>query len=103
VAFDFDDGVELVDDRAISTVHDSVGEPLMLSMLATEKSGGRALWHTIVVAFSTSQPDEGLEVIRPAGTPATGFQRNQQLSAASLAKARTLSKWLWNHRCRHMG
>jgi len=103
VAFEFVDGVELVDDRVITAVYDSTGDPLALLMLATENRDNRPLWHSITVAYPTAHSQQGVQIVRTANTVLTAGQQPEDLSADTLAKARTLSNWLWNHRCRAGG
>jgi len=100
VALEFEDGVDLVDDRQITAVYDSTGDPLALQMIATEKRDGRPLWHTIVVAYPTPHSEQGVQYASAAGSAPAAGQQPEDLSADTLARARTLSKWLWNHRCR---
>jgi hypothetical protein len=97
-AFDFGDGVDLVNDRTITVVYDSTGDPLALQMLATEVRDSRPLWHALVVAYPTSHSEQGFEMIGPAGLVPSSAQ--QDLSKDTLTKARALSTWLWNHQCR---
>jgi hypothetical protein len=103
VALEFEDGVELVDDRLITAVYDSTGDPLSLQMLATENRDSRPLWHAITVAYPTAHSEQGVQIVRPANSAPAAGQESEDLSAGTLGKARTLSNWLWNHRCRTAG
>lgn len=103
VAFEFEDGVELVDDRLITAVYDSTGDPLALYMIATENRDSRPMWHEITVGYPTANSAQGVQIVHPANSPPAAGQGSGDLSADTLAKARTLSAWLWNHRCRAAG
>jgi hypothetical protein len=100
VIFEFEDGTLMVNDRLIDAAYDSLGTPRLLVITATEKVDGQP---PIMHGFSTSFPD---------GKPATGFHLvnlpsgggapeppREALLPTMIAESRTLSAYLWSHRC----
>lgn len=86
-------------DRQIDAVYDSSGGPLMLKIVADELRDGSHFGHGVVVTYPTPQSQEGIDVVIPIGGPHNGEAEHRDLSEEELKKARTLSTWLWNHRC----
>jgi hypothetical protein len=100
VAFEFEDGTEMVNDRLMSLLYDSVGVPRLLVMLATEQSGyGRPIRHVVSVSFEPGKPGRGFTLITPPGSENSTDLPREALSSAMLEESRNLMVWLWNHRC----
>jgi hypothetical protein len=100
IGFQFEDGTLLVNDRLISIAYDSVGNPFLLVMNATEKLGdGQPIMHLMSVSFPSGEPAEGFQFVQSPNAGDTTEPKREPLSSAMLTESRNLAVWLWNHRC----
>jgi hypothetical protein len=99
-AFQFEDGVLLVDDRLMSAVYDSVGNPLLLVMTATSRVGDtQPTMHELSVSFPADGPAEGFQLVRAPSAGDAIEPKREVLSPGMIAESRSLAVWLWDHRC----
>jgi len=100
VGFQFADGTVPVDDRLISAVFDSVGNPLILAITATESEGtAPGTVREVSVSFPTDEPAIGFQFLEPAAENTQTETTKKPLSRQMLADSRELAVWLWKHRC----
>jgi hypothetical protein len=98
IGFQFQDGTLLINDRLISAVYDSVGNPMLLIMNATEKPVvGDAIMHSVSVSFPKGEPGIGFQFVNPRDD--TIKSQHEPLSPSMIKEAQNLAAWLWNHRC----
>lgn len=100
VAFQFENGTELINDRLIGAVYDSLGLPLVLFMTATEKpADGRPIMHALTAAFPIGKPATGFQLVSRPGDDTRTDPPRETLSPTMIGESRSLMVWLWNHRC----
>lgn len=98
IGFQFEDGTLLINDRLISAVYDSVGNPMLLIMNATEKPRtGEPIMHSVSVSFPTGEAGTGFQFVNPRDEMSQS--NHEPLSPAMVKEAQNLAVWLWNHRC----
>jgi hypothetical protein len=100
VGFQFEDGALLVNDRLISAVYDSLGNPLLLVITGTDSTrGAPGTVRGISVSFPAGEPAVGFQVVEVTTTSVRSETKREPLSRPMLAESRKLAKWLWGHRC----
>jgi hypothetical protein len=99
IVFEFEDGTLMVDDRLIRSVYDSLGNPRLLVITATEKLDGKPpIMHGFMATFTDDKPAAGFHVVNPS-TGGGMAEPREALSPAMIAESRNLSEYLWSHRC----
>lgn len=112
----FEIGKPEEDNRLIGGWYDSLGNPIQLVELATVSSGGRTVIHSIVARFGAGDTAAGVHAQgdgRGSGITATMDSLTKRKVAERMfppltqqeeQQARTLMRWMWDHRCRqHTG
>ena len=104
LAFEFEDGTLMIDDRLIGVAYESLGNPRVLVMTATERTvGGEPNMHAYSISFPDSAPPTALHGVISGPGQAPSRSKPEHLSAPAIANARDLMVWLWNHRCKGAG
>jgi hypothetical protein len=105
VNFRFAEGEELHDDRVIDAVFDSAGVPRHLTVMATQEVVAGQLQTSVgVYWFGSKGAVYGYQAARAGATPNPGSAApaaptDTSLSDTLAAQVRSLSAWLWEHRC----
>lgn len=107
--YEFKDGIE-PNDRNMKVAFDSAGSAISLVMEVWQQPSPEHSQEIVLGVQFTSDSASGLRyrlesdgssvsAARKAGAPLPGFHPHEALSKEELAKARVLTRWLWEHRC----